>query len=270
MKRTGEIAPWVRPRVGPRGGPRAGHRHRTVLSDGPVWLRALISMGFFLALPITAQASEGELPGDAPASADTSSAAVRLAPPAASPAAPPRSTLDHEALLGSFRERLSGLTDQVRSVEGRVGLLKGVVVDEPIGRTRAVIVHKNEMGSGFVLERATYMLDGGVLLERENDDGSLDANKEFQVFNGPIAAGPHRLHVQLVFRGSSFGVFTYMRGYRFRVESRYSLEAADGRETWLHVVSHQNPDLTAAPADRLAVRYELAVTNPAAAPQQQR
>lgn len=199
------------------------------------------------------------------------------AAPAATPPVPPASSggepilKGHQEQLLSFQERLSQLATKISVAEAKLDTLKSTVLAGVAAGARAVVIHQNDLGENFVLERAEYLLDGGVLLDKENTDGSLDRQKRFELFNGLLPPGTHEVKVNLIYRGSSFGNYTYLAGYKFKVESKYVLSVVDGRLNTLTIVTHEKPNVTEETKDRMAVRYDLEVTadpkaNAAAAP----
>ncbi len=165
----------------------------------------------------------------------------------------------HQSLLTTFHERIDDLDKRITETEGLLASLKESAMVGVIARTRAVIEHHNEMGSNFELERAVYTLDGGVIFSKENTDGSLDDVKSFELYNGPINPGQHTIEVSLIYRGKSSGVFTYLDGYKFKVESRYPLNVPEGKATRLNIVAYEHPDVSLETSERLKVRYDVEI-----------
>lgn len=166
---------------------------------------------------------------------------------------------DHRVRMDAFSARLDELEGRIATTGSRVNLIRDAVLGEKIARSRAIIFHRNEMGSSFVLERATYLLDGGVIYSKEDAGGALDRQKEFEIFNGAINPGEHEITVAMVYGGSTYGFFTYLKGYKFKVESKYKFMVADGKLTKLSVVSFAKGDITTETSDRIAVRYDQEV-----------
>ena len=54
-------------------------------------------------------------------------------------------------------------------------------------------------------------------------------------------------------------MFTHLRGYKFKVESRYKFIVPEGKLTRLNVVSYAKGDLTTETTDKVAVRYDIEV-----------
>ena len=123
--------------------------------------------------------------------------------------------------------------------------------------SKAVLVHRNEMGSSFYLESVAYALDGAPIYTKVDVDGDLEKREEFEIFNGRIVPGNHQISVQMVYRGHGYGLFSYLEGYRFKVQSSYTFEAEPGKVAVIKVVGFEKGGLTAELKDRPAVRYDV-------------
>ncbi len=202
-------------------------------------------------------------PSEAPA-ADAPGAPVGVTP-APTKAAPAGGVwdegfddLDHVVTLELLNRRADDVQRKISALQDRVNLLRETVIVGAIEPTRVVILHVNEMEKAFALEQVAYTLDGQVLLTKADKDGSLDGQRYFEVLNGALPAGEHQVEVTMVFKGRA-GVFDYFEGYRFKVESKWTLKVAEGRVTQLDVVAYQKPDITLPPQERLAIRYDVEV-----------
>jgi hypothetical protein len=121
---------------------------------------------------------------------------------------------------------------------------------------KAVLIHRNEMGSSFYLESVTYALDGAPIYTKVDVEGDLDKRDEFEVFNGRIVPGNHQLAVQMVFRGHGFGLFSYLQDYKFKTQSAYTIDAEPGKVITLKVISYEKGGFTSELKDRPAIKYE--------------
>ncbi len=88
-------------------------------------------------------------------------------------------------------------------------------------------------------------------------DGDLEKREEFEIFNGRVVPGNHQVTVQMVYRGHGYGLFSYLEGYRFKVQSSYTFEAEPGKVAVIKVVGFEKGGLTAELKDRPAVRYDV-------------
>src|SRR5581483_12186141 len=148
--------------------------------------------------------------------------------------------------------------------------LKETVLHGVIAGSRAVIVHRNEMGSMYQPIRYVYALDGAEIYAKSDDSGKLGEQKEIEIFNGSLVPGNHTLSVQMVYQGNG-AIFTYLKGYKFTARSSHTFTAGEGKQLQLKVVGFEkgNP-VTTDPKDRPAVDFrENVITDKDAAAKQQ-
>lgn len=224
---------------------------------------------------------------DAPPPADAASdalspAAAPAVTPLPSPSAPqaesspPSSTQspskDRGALLEAFNRRIELLASRVVLVKAKVEDIQAAVLGPRYSQSRAQIVHRNEIGDGFVLERAVYVLDGEIIFAKEDLQGTLDGNKELVIFEGGIRPGEHDISVSLTYGADARGVLSNLQGYKYKAESRYKLTVTDGKLTKLAVVSYSKDTAATDTQDKIALRYDVEVgpisgESPASAPE---
>jgi hypothetical protein len=170
--------------------------------------------------------------------------------------------------LHELERRVNELKEQIFRSKARLNLLKETVLHQVIGSSDALITHRNEMGSTYNLIKLVYALDGAEIYAKSDDSGHLGDTKEFEIFNGSIVPGNHTLTVMMIYQGNGYGVFSYIKGYKFTVRGSHTFAAAEGKQTQLKVVGFEkgNP-ITTDPKDRPAIDFRMNVI--ARKPQQQ-
>ncbi|MCW5834791.1 MAG: hypothetical protein KIS78_20470, partial [Labilithrix sp.] len=131
--------------------------------------------------------------------------------------------------LRDLEARVDELKDQIRRSHTRLALLSDTILSGGAAGSRAEVTFKNEMSSAFRLTRALFVVDGAVQYNRQDDSGALADQKEIPIFNGSMPPGDHTVQVILNFQGNGYGVFTYLRGYKFEVKSAHSFTAVEGK-----------------------------------------
>jgi hypothetical protein len=183
--------------------------------------------------------------------------AAAEAPPAAQPPeAPSANPADHTVKLRELEQRVNELKEQIFRSKARLNLLKETVLHGVIAGSRAIIKHKNDMGSSFRLIKLVYAVDGNQIYAKTDDSGSLNDKREFEIFNGSIVPGQHTISVQMVFRGHGYGIFSYLKGYRFNVRSSHSFTAGEGRQTVITSRAYEKGNITTELKDRPAIKFE--------------
>ncbi len=179
---------------------------------------------------------------------------------AAQAPAPQTAEEQNDLKVRTLEERVSDLKEKIFRTKARLMNLQEMVIGGDITTgANAVLIHRNEMGSSFYLESVAYALDGAPVYSKSDQDGDLEKREEFEVFNGRIVPGNHQLSVQLTYRGHGFGLFSYLEGYRFKVQSSYTFNAEPGKAMTIKVVGFEKGGLTAELKDRPAVRYDVDV-----------
>ena len=197
--------------------------------------------------------------GAGSAFAQTEPAATAAAAPAAAAAANSVDDSDYAVRLRSLEEKVNDLKERIFRSKARLILLKETVLNGVISGAKANIVHRNEMGSSFTLEQVSYVLDGAPLFNKTDTTGELDEQEEIELFNGSIVPGNHNLSVYLLYRGNGYGVFSYLKGYTFKIKSSHAFTAEEGKITNIKIVAYERGGFTTDLKDRPAVRYDMEV-----------
>jgi hypothetical protein len=213
-------------------------------------------------------------PSAAPAAATPAAAAAATPTPAAAPpatpaptaAAAPAATADasgsldgatYVVRLRDLEQRIDELKEQIRRSHTRLSLLSDTILSGGVGGARAEITFKNDLSSAFRVTGATFVLDGAVQYNKtdESENSALAAQKEIPVFSGSIPPGDHTLQIVLRLRGHGYGVFSYLRGYKFQVPSSHTFTITEGKTLKLDVVAWEKGDVTTALEQRPSIRY---------------
>lgn len=224
------------------------------------------------AAPAPASATVAPAAGAAaPAATVAPAAGVAAAPGAtAAPAAPPASTsapaagaaaapaMDgptYAVRLRDLEQRIDELKEQIRRSHTRLSLLSDTILSGGGAGSRASIRFNNELSSAFRVTRVLIVLDGAVQYNKTDQSGALAEQTEIPIFNGSVPPGDHTLQVLVNLQGNGYGVFSYLRGYRFEVRSSHSFTAVEGKTINLQAVAFEKGGVTTPLEERPAVRF---------------
>jgi uncharacterized small protein (DUF1192 family) len=158
--------------------------------------------------------------------------------------------------LRDLEQRINELKEEIFRSKARLSLLAESILQNVIGGARAIIQHENQMGALYRLVRAVYSLDGAPILTRTDDNGSLADQREFPVYNGQIGAGDHSLTVNLEYQGNGYGIFSYVKGYQFRVRSTHSFSVPEGKAIQIRVIGYEQGGPLTPHNERTAIRFQ--------------
>jgi hypothetical protein len=158
----------------------------------------------------------------------------------------------------TLEEQVVDLKEKIFRTKARLLLLQETVLGGDLSSgARAVIFHRNEMGAQFILESVAYALDGAPVYTKVDANGDLDKREEFEIFNGRIVPGNHQIAVRMVYRGHGYGIFSYLEGYKFKLQSNQTFNSEAGKVTTVKVVGYEKGGITADIKDKPAIRYDI-------------
>lgn len=157
--------------------------------------------------------------------------------------------------LRDLEERVNRLKEQIFRSKARLSLLAETVLEKKIAGAQASISFRNEMGGSYRLHKATLLLDGGPIYGKTDEGGNLSKRQEIDLFDGPITPGDHTLNVVLEYKGHGYGIFSYLKGYAFKIRSNYTFTVNEGKTIQLEVIGYEKGGATTPLEDRPAVRY---------------
>src|SRR5262245_18485369 len=209
----------------------------------------------------TPAASAPAQPSPATTPAAAATPASTAAPAAGGPAVPiPEKVAMDGATYGvrlrDLETRVDELKDQIRRSHTRLALLSDAILSGGAAGSRAEVTFRNEMSSAFRLTRALVVMDSTVQYNRQDETGALADQKEIPIFSGSIPPGDHSVQIVLNFQGNGYGVFTYLRGYKFEAKSSHSFTAVEGKTIALTVVALEKGGVTTPLEQRPNVEWQ--------------
>lgn len=161
----------------------------------------------------------------------------------------------YQVRLRDLEARVDELKEQIRRSHTRLSLLSETILGGGVGGARAEIVFTNELSSAFKLVRALFVLDGAVQYNKKDEGGALADQREIPIFTGSVTPGDHTLQSLIQLRGHGYGVFSYLRGYRFEVKSSHSFTVTEGKTIRVEVTAWEKGGVTTPLEQRPALRH---------------
>jgi hypothetical protein len=214
-----------------------------------------------------AAGAAGAAPGTAIAGAGKPVApAVPGAVAAVPTAAPAMDGPTYAVRLRDLEQRIDELKEQIRRSHTRLSLLSDTILSGGGAGSHANIKFKNELSSAFRVTRVLVVLDGAVQYNKTDQSGTLAEQAEIPIINGSVPPGDHTVQVLVNLQGNGYGVFSYLRGYRFEVRSSHSFTAVEGKTINLDTIVYEKGGVTTPLEERPAIRYLEKVTSGVADP----
>lgn len=140
--------------------------------------------------------------------------------------------------------KIDDLKERVFQSKTRIVLLREKLLSGNLAGSKVIIVHKTELGSAWRLSQAIYNLDGARVFSQIDEEGTLSDKEKFEVYNGGLAPGNHKITVFLKYQGTSVGIFPYFKGYSGEIRSVCDIVAKEGKLTRVEVVIYPEGGIT--------------------------
>jgi hypothetical protein len=124
---------------------------------------------------------------------------------------------------------------------------------EPLRSTQTRLLFRNDVGDKYQLVEVRFVMDGEEL---PTTLSGVQRGKSYVMYEGPARPGRHIVSAHLTYQGRSRGMFTYTKGYRFKVTSDQVLTMPADKSVAFTVVGKETKGLRAPVAGRLAVTVE--------------
>jgi hypothetical protein len=158
--------------------------------------------------------------------------------------------------LRDLEQRVDELKDQIRRSHTRLALLSDTILGGGAAGSRAEVNFDNQMSSAFLLTRALFVVDGQIQYNRQDDSGALGDQKTIPIYSGSMPPGDHTIQLALTFQGNGFGVFSYLRGYKFEVKSSHAFTATEGKALTVTATAYEKGGATTPLDERPTIQWQ--------------
>ena len=157
--------------------------------------------------------------------------------------------------LRDLEQRIDELKEQIRRSHTRLSLLSDTILSGGVGGARAEIVFKNELSNAFRLTGATFVLDGAVQYNKQDDTGALAEQKEIPIFSGSVPPG--RSHAAGRAQAPRPRLRRVLVPPRLQVRraASHSFTVTEGKTIQLEAIAWEKGDVTTPLEERPAIRW---------------
>jgi len=194
--------------------------------------------------------------GDEWATPDTVTGGAADAAAGAALASDPDADREYKDRLREMEEDVVRLKEKIYKTKVRLNLLKERILSNVVAEAWAVITHSNRMSSAFALDQVLYYLDGKKLYFKRNTNNFLEDNRTIEVFRGNVVPGNHTLTVEMLYTGKG-KFFTYLKGYKFKITSKYTFYTSRGRIVKLDVTGYEKGGPTYSLEEKPAIKFKV-------------
>ncbi len=118
----------------------------------------------------------------------------------------------------------------------------------------------NTMGNSFRLRRVAMAIDGQPFATRVDNNDDLAGAAEVPLGVATLPSGEHDVVVEADLQGNGFGVFSYLKKYRFKARLAYRLDVSDARPLRVRCTAYEGGGPTTPLEERPQIRCEKTST----------
>jgi hypothetical protein len=188
----------------------------------------------------------------------TSGGASPGAPKSAAAASKKGDSADAESYVVRLRDlesRVDELKEQIRRSHTRLSLLSESVLAAGVGGAHAQVTFSNQLSNAFRITGVLVVLDGAVQYNQKGEDAPHLRQKDTPIFDGAVPPGDHTIQVVVSLRGHGYGVFSYLRGYKFAPRATHSFTVKQGQGARIEVVAWEKGSVTTPLSERPSIRF---------------
>jgi hypothetical protein len=171
------------------------------------------------------------------------------------PADPAMNGATYAVRLRDLEQRVDELKDQIRRSHTRLAMISDTILSGGASGSRLELEFKDEMSSAYLLVHAVFVMDNQVQYNKQDDSGALADQKDIPIYTGSVPPGDHTIQVALTFQGNGYGVFSYLRGYKFDEKASYSFTAVEGKALTVTVTAFEKGGVTTPLEQRPAMQF---------------
>jgi hypothetical protein len=176
------------------------------------------------------------------------------------------SEVEIQKRLAEIANSINELKERVYRSKAKLKLLEETLLLGKITGSKSLIKFKNNVGSIFKLTGGEYYLNGKLIhrFEREIPEG-----EHMVIFDGESPPGNNKITLKLTFTGSDKGslkMFSYLKDYKFNLESNYDFPVSYGKTTLVTIESIDRGPFKNTLEERLSIRYKTLTEENASIP----
>jgi hypothetical protein len=172
--------------------------------------------------------------------------------------ASPEPAASHPQIAVSLKDvegKVEKLREKVRRQRIFFEAIDGYFFPRGESGSQASVRFENDLSSAFVVTGTAIALDGVVQFEKHDAGGDI-GTKPITLFEGRAPVGRHTVQVLVTLQGNGYGVFSYLKDFKYDVRSSHSFTLLEESTMTIDVSTFEKESIVGKLEDRPGVRFE--------------
>ncbi len=153
--------------------------------------------------------------------------------------------------IKEFDRIIDQINKDIKKEEKDINFLKNSLINNEISASKLVVKLLNKDSGYFKITKIKITMNGNNILTRETLD-----KKELTLFNEAATPGLYTFNFDLYVEGAGYGIFTYMKSYKFRVNRTVKIKVHDIGKSKLKIIIYKKGDDDKHPEKMLGIKVE--------------
>ena len=153
--------------------------------------------------------------------------------------------------IKEFDKIINKINEDIKKEKKDINFLKTSLINNEISASKLVVKLINKDDGFFKITKLNITMNGNKILS----DKSLD-KKELTLFNESSSPGLYTFNFDLYVEGAGYGIFTYMKSYKFRIKRTVKVKVHDIGKSKLNIIIYKKGEDSKHPEKMLGIKIE--------------
>ena len=153
--------------------------------------------------------------------------------------------------IKEFDKIINQINKDIKNEEKDINFLKNSLINNDISASKLVVKLLNKDDGYFKITKINITMNGNNILSKETLN-----QKELTLFNEPSSPGLYTFNFDLYVEGAGYGIFTYMKSYKFRIRKKVEVKVHDIGKSKLKIIIYKKGEDSKHPEKMLGIKIE--------------
>jgi len=161
------------------------------------------------------------------------------------------SNLIYKEEIKEFDIAIDRINNELKKESKDIAYLKNSLINNEISTSRLFVKLINKDKGFFNITDIKIKMNNKVILDKKNLD-----KDSLIIFNDRAEPGIYKFDFDLTVQGAGYGIFTYMKSYKYRITQTLKVEVHDIRKTKLKLIIYKKDVSGKDPKNMLGIKIE--------------
>jgi len=153
--------------------------------------------------------------------------------------------------IKEFDRELDKINKELKQEEKDIAYLKNNLINNEISTSKLIVKLINKDDGFFKITNVKITMNGNVIFKKSELN-----KKNITIFKDSSDPGTYTFNFQFTVEGAGYGIFTYMKSYKYKINQTKVIEVKDIRNTELNLIIYKKKVDDKNPKNMLGIKIE--------------